>query len=612
MNTLHLPRSLFFLILFSLLAAKLFANPTPTVDQQWLNLYRYDSGKSLVTNKKWFFHSEGRTSPQLELKEAIKVLKNSSEKRCQFPARLLYLQRRGLIKESFSDKCPKFSYFKRKVKLEKVWLVFASYFVNNPGSAFGHTLFKLQGKGNNNDLLEWGVNFAAEMTTQNPVLYALFGLTGVFKGNFSLLPYFIKISEYSDSETRDLWEYQIDLTEVEKELFLAHLWEMDGATFDYYYLTQNCSYHLLYFLDAIRPSFRFKERMSYFVLPSLTLTVADETPGLIRQTKVRPSQFKRTQARYQNLNDKTTELAFLPYKRDSSLSPKEQADLLDFKMDYMDLTKGKLLLMKDAKTVAKKRALQAERAKLGELPPSPLNIPTEAGPHTIHPSRFLGVGYEQQSFERPGADPLYKRLLLTYRFSFHEYLDPQRGAPSWSQLMLGKVEGAYDKDRERFELKKFTLFTTEANQENIKNTAAISWGLQMGLRNHPHTQAYDLGPYFETLVGLNWRASWGLFRVIAPVAIDYSRPEAQGKDLKYSGKLLAQVMGELSSNFRLIASAGPLWANYHPEIVSDQSTVLLYANLQGQWDIYGDVSLRLKSSVLDKDLQNMAKLLFYF
>jgi hypothetical protein len=608
MNPLHHLLK-FLLPIFFLLSA---SGEVPTYDEQWLNLYRYQDGTSLVTNKDWFFHKNGRSSPDEEFKQSISTLRDSPQSRCKYPARTLYLQRKGFLSKELKDTCPKFEYFKRKVKLEKVWLVFASYFVNNPGSAFGHTLFKLQGKGNDNDLLEWGVNFAAEMTTQNPVLYALFGLTGVFQGNFSLLPYFIKISEYSDSETRDLWEYQIDLSEEEKELFLAHLWEMDGATFDYYYLTQNCSYHLLYFLDAIRPQFKFKERMSYFVLPSHTLTVANETPGLIRQTKVRPSQFKKTQARYQNLNENNKELAFLPYKSDSSLSQREQADLLDFKIDYMDLTKGKLLLMKDTQTVAEKRALQAERAQLGELPPSPLKIATEKGPHTIHPSRFLGLGYEQQSFERPGTDPLYKRLLLTYRFSFHEYLDPQEGAPSWSQLMLGKVEGAYDKDRERFELKKFTLFTTEANQENIKNTAAISWGLQMGLRNHPHTQAYDLGPYFETLVGLNWRASWGLFRIIAPVAIDYSRPESQGKDLKYSGKLLGEVMGEITKNFRLIAAAGPFWANYHPEILNNQSSTLLYANLQAQWDIYGDYSLRLKSTLLDKDLQNMAKLLFYF
>lgn len=601
----HILLSLLFL--FSLSA---FAE-IPTYDEQWLNLYRYQSGTSLITNKKWFFYKEGRTSPDLEFREAINVLRESSKKRCQFPARTLYLQRKGFLEKEYNDKCPKFEYFKRKVKLEKVWLVFASYYVNNPSSAFGHTLFKLQGKGHGNDLLEWGVNFAAQMTTQNPFLYALFGLTGGFQGNFSLLPYFIKIAEYSDSETRDLWEYELELTEAERELFLAHLWEMDGATFDYYYLTQNCSYHLLLFLDAIRPTFKFQERMSYFVLPSHTLTLADQTAGLIRSSKVRPSQFKRTQARFKNLSSQARELAFNNQKNiPENFSKKEKADLLDFQIDYMDLKKGKQLLKKDPEIVKEKRTLQGKRANLGDLPPSPLNISKEDGPHLIHPSRFLGVGYEQQTFDRPGTDPVFKRLLLSYRFSFHEYLDPQRGAPSWSQLMLGKVEGAYETERERFELKKFTLFTTEANQENITNSAALSWGMQTGLRNNPHTEAYEIGPYLETLVGLNWRTDWGLIRLITPLALDYSRPETRGKDIKVSGKILAQAMGQITERFRLITSLGPFWANYRRQ--SDKSDIVLFANLKAQWDLGKRFALRVDGTLLDKDLQNEAQLLFYF
>ncbi|MCF8059332.1 MAG: DUF4105 domain-containing protein [Bacteriovoracaceae bacterium] len=577
---------------------------TKKYDQQWLNLYRYDSKNiSAVTNDSFFFHPEGRHSPDKEFLEAIKVLKEDPKKRCQFPARTLYLNQLGLISEEIKN-CPKYEYFKRKVKLENVWLVFASYYVNNPSSAFGHTLFKLQGVGNDNDLLEYGVNFAAQMTTQNPLLYALFGLTGGFKGNFSLLPYFIKITEYNDSETRDLWEYKLNLTESEKKMFLAHLWEMDQARFDYYYLTENCSYHLLLFLDAIRPELNFKERMSYFVLPGETLSLVNQIPNFVSDIKVRPSQFKKTQARHLALS-KNARLG-LKGKKDN-LSEEDQAHLLDFKIDLMDLEKGKLLFKRDPSALKEKRSLQGARAKLSNVDTEEIVVKESTSPHFIHPSRYLSAGYEKQTFSRKGPDVEFNRLLLTYRFSFHEYMDPQIGAPPWSQLMLGKVEGAYDEERKCLELKKFTLFKTEANQENWANTGALSWGLEVGARNHPNTIAYDLGPYMRSLVGVNWRVNKGILRLTLPVTIDYSRPDSFGDELKIQGKALAQWMTSPFEILRLNLALGAHWGNFqaagHP---------LRYVSLATQIDLTKRFSLKTEGELLDKDTFVTSSLLFYF
>lgn len=605
MNSLHQP-ALLFLLLYSF---SLFAEVTnPTYDQQWLNLYRYErsgeSNDSLVTNKDWFFHEEGRSSPQKELLAAIKALKSDPKSRCKYPARTLYLKRKGLLPKDITT-CPDFEYFKRKVRLESVWLVFASYYVNNPSSAFGHTLFKLQGKGNNNDLLEYGVNFAAQMTTQNPFLYALFGLTGGFQGNFSLLPYFIKIAEYNDSETRDLWEYKLSLSPKEREMFLAHLWEMDKARFNYYYLTENCSYHLLLFLDAIRPSLNFKEKLPYFVLPSQTLTLVNEVEGLVTENKVRPSQFKKTQGRFKNLTSKSRD-ALEKKENIQELSDQEKADLLDFKIDNMDLSKGKQLLKKVPEVVKEKRTLQAERAKLYAIETKKLTFKKEDSPHLIHPSHFIGLGYNHQTFSQAGRDISHERTLLTYRFSFHEYLDSNEGAPQWSQLMLGKVEAAYNHEREKLELSKFILFKTEANQENISNSGALSWGLEVGARNHPHTIAYELGPYMETLVGVNWRLNKHLFRLVTPLDIDYSRPKVRGEAFKIQGKLLGQWLGQITSAWRIVSGAGLNYATFRP------GTLEFYAHLNTQFDFSKSVAFRLKNELLDKDINSSAQFLFYY
>jgi hypothetical protein len=599
MNSLHS----YTLILTLLSSLSLFAKKTDvSYDQQWLNLYRYtEVGKnndSLVTNQNWFFHPQGRQFPEKEFHAAIEKLKEDPKSRCLFPARTLYLKRKGFLPENL-DPCPDYEYFKRKVRLQSVWLVFASYYVNNPSSAFGHTLFKLQGKGNNNDLLEYGVNFAAQMTTQNPFLYALFGLTGGFKGNFSLLPYFIKIAEYNDSETRDLWEYRLNLTEKEKEMFLAHLWEMDKAKFDYYYLTENCSYHLLLFLDAIRPTLSFKEKMPYFVLPSETLTLVNEAKSLVDKKKVRPSQFKKTQERYNNLSPSSK-------KGVAKLSKREQADLLDYQIDHMDLTRGKQLFQKVPAVVKEKRKLQAARARLSQQAPKKLEIATGDSPHLIHPSHFLALGHGLQNFSRPGQDISLERTLFTYRFSFHEYLDPQVGAPSWSQLMLGKVEAAYNHDQKRLELSQFTLFKTEANQENIDNSGALSWGLEVGARNNPFTFAYDVGPYIKSIVGINFRLGRSLIRFVTPFEIDYSRPKIRDHALKAQLSTMIQWLSPLTNSWRLVTGLGANYASFRPgktEFIAEFGT---------QVELSKEMALRLKGFFLDKDVNSQALLLFYF
>ncbi len=55
-------------------------------------------------------------------------------------------------------------------------------------------------------------------------------------------------------EQRDLWEYRTNLTEAEVRRMTLHILEMQGIYTDYYFLDENCSYDLLFLLEAARPS----------------------------------------------------------------------------------------------------------------------------------------------------------------------------------------------------------------------------------------------------------------------------------------------------------------------------------------------------------------------
>ena len=85
---------------------------------------------------------------------------------------------------------------------------------------------------------------------KNGLTFAIQGLIGGYPGTFSVLPYYIKVREYSNLENRDLWEYELNLSPEEIEIFVDHLWELGSTYFAYYYLSENCSYHVLGLLEA--------------------------------------------------------------------------------------------------------------------------------------------------------------------------------------------------------------------------------------------------------------------------------------------------------------------------------------------------------------------------
>ena len=114
---------------------------------------------------------------------------------------------------------------------------------------FGHTLMTINSKENRKSsargLLDYALNYAAYTGDLDPIRYVLYGLMGGYPGYFSLMAYHTKVREYSDLENRDLWEYRLSLNSEEIERLIHHFWDLMNTTFDYFYLRENCSYHLL-------------------------------------------------------------------------------------------------------------------------------------------------------------------------------------------------------------------------------------------------------------------------------------------------------------------------------------------------------------------------------
>src|SRR5699024_3869014 len=84
--------------------------------------------------------------------------------------------------------------------------------------------------------------------------------------------------------------YDLNLSPDEIERLMAHLWEMRGVDFRYYFFSANCSYQLLTLLDAARPGFHLAEAFPAWAIPADTLRVIAGQPGLVGQVDYRPSR----------------------------------------------------------------------------------------------------------------------------------------------------------------------------------------------------------------------------------------------------------------------------------------------------------------------------------
>jgi hypothetical protein len=212
----------------------------------------------------FFLSPDGKTNPQKEIEATLRKFLSDEPvglsqlpAQCAFPARYRWLKDElgfdpALLPE---QGCERFRTWIRGLDPQSVTLIFPSAFMNSPSSMFGHTLLRVDQGGQTEEtrLLAYAINFAATTTTENTLVAAALGMTGGFKGYFSIHPYYVKVREYSDMENRDIWEYRLNLSPDQIEWMLMHTWELGNTYFDYYFLTENCSYHLLSLIEIADP-----------------------------------------------------------------------------------------------------------------------------------------------------------------------------------------------------------------------------------------------------------------------------------------------------------------------------------------------------------------------
>ena len=314
---------------------------------QWLSLVHYrpqlwGNYISSIDSDNFFLSKDGKTNPESELISTIKLFtqKKNTSKQCLFPARYTFLKKNGLIKTPYPT-CTEFEKFQKDLNPANITFLYTDAYMNNPSSLFGHTLMRIDIPEGKTQLVAHGVNYGAyvDEKTAGP-LYAIYGLTGGYYGGFTVKPYYNVINMYNNMENRDIWEYTLNLSDSERDFFIAHLWEIGHTQTRYYFFTKNCSYLLMEALDAVRPELKLSDDFPLQTIPLDTVKAINNRKNMVKSINYRPSRQRRIAYRYEQMNT-TEKKALIHYVKTGELNhikelpEKSQINILDTTYEYI-------------------------------------------------------------------------------------------------------------------------------------------------------------------------------------------------------------------------------------------------------------------------------------
>lgn len=424
-------------------------------DLQWLRLVHYHKSilgyESQADGKDFFLSPQGKKNPAAELEatfksfQTLKLPETHTFKElpspCLFPARWHYLKKQfpEQTKEWKFPKCEKLEKFLSSLEAGSVSLIFSSYYLNSPSSSFGHTFlrFNISGQNSRNELLDFGINYAATMHP-NFFITNFGGLFGYLPGYFTSVPFYYKVQEYSNMESRDLWEYQLNLEQEEIDQLARHFWELGHTYFDYFYLTENCSYHMLSAIEAVAPRLNILDRVPFYVIPIDTVKAVSQTPGLVKKINFRPSKRSQLLARLSVLDsDQKNKLESAIEELED---PNKKANLknldhltLDAAIDYWDYRFFDKLIKKDPFYQERKGMILQTRSQIPERAAElALNDDQSNAPHKSHGSARSGAGVSISSTE--------SAAIFSHRFALHDLQDPKIGYPPGGEIEFFNIQ----------------------------------------------------------------------------------------------------------------------------------------------------------------------------
>lgn len=476
------------LFLLSVLSLSLYAMTTDKLIAQahsknisdsryWHLLLHAPKEESEIDDDAFFLSPVGKQNLSFELDATIRHLNEDTNRSnesvfCRFPARRAWLEKE--LNTSFGEgECSEYNALVAKMDPQKVTLVFPSAHINSPASMFGHTFLRIDSS-MESKMMSYAINYAAHTDDTNGLLFAYKGLFGGYYGYYSMLPYYEKLKEYRDSESRDVWEYDLNLTHDEVMAMVRHIWELQHINSWYYFFDENCSYHMLWLTEVARPSVHLRDHFWYYIIPPETV-YAFEDENLVSDKHYRPSKRTKLLSYESQLSPEgihaVLKLASGEMKSDDAdlfhFSDQERRYIYEAAAELIEYRYIEGKLSKETYAL-RYHALLSERAHLGVG--APLTIVKKPNPDTAHRAARIVFGKEWIENRSP--------FLIGWRPAFHDISEDDTGHLSGAQIeFLDTVVGI---EKEKVMLEKLTVLSLASIAPVSHFFKPFSWRMKSG------------------------------------------------------------------------------------------------------------------------------------
>ncbi len=564
-------------------------------DIHWHKLLHYKygllSGKSDIVSPEHFLAVDGNLDPAAELIATInaffapKTSHLDQHAICRFPARYEWLNKRlAHIKSRFPTvtNCPAYERWTNNRSIKSVSVIFATGYLGNPASYFGHPLMKLNFEDgiDTNPLLDHAINYGAfSPASENPVSYALKGLFGGYLAGFTSAKFFFHNHNYSEIELRDLWQYELQLSDDQISQLTNHLWELMHVKFPYYFTHDNCAYRMSELLELVIPvsltqkyvpfaipSTLFYKLVDNDLVKSYSLLESRQSRMTRKYHQLRPSEKRHTQLITQNAGHVETE-------EFSALNRKEQSRILEVAFDHYEYRRA--LDLQNESLKGSKIKLLSYRT---DLPPGENAWEKNETQPPHRAQRPVLTQIKALDSKTHGST-----MGLRVRPAYYDLVSPDDGRLPYSSLSIMDTELQFTSQRLWLQNLNFiSVETLNVSQTYLPGDGGLAWRFKLGLEQLSLACTDCLVARLEGGVGKAWEISKKItfFTMIEP------RLHTVRNNLgPLSGTVSVATLLTPSRNWRLHASAGKRY--YANAMALDENLYLIESRWGSspKWDV---------------------------
>jgi hypothetical protein len=425
----------------------------------WLKLGHYERSsfgtgwQSTIHAGEFFLAQSGDKDPRAELDATITALNAGpgadpeQHAQCRFPARLQWLRQQSAAHLSFRTdiRCPRFEEWTQSGGIASVSVVLATGFLGNPASYYGHTLLKFNfrdGEGHTS-LLDESASYGAIMDGRkdNPVKYIIKSLAHQYDAGFSHIRFYYHDHNYGNHELRDLWEYRLDLSAADRDMVVAHTWEVLGKRYTYEFFQGNCALRMAEVIEIL-DGVQIAPQRPWIIPQALVQRLASaryEGRPLVADVIYHPSRQSRFYDKYQALSRIERKAVHALVTRQEDLqgpqfralpTPSQQA-VIDTLLDYHQFANNPIAeaSQKDKDSYAAALAMRYEL---------PAGEPQSTPRQPESPGGARAPGWLQASWKHnSGTGDI---LSLRLRGAFYDPLDYDIGHVRFGSLVMGDIQ----------------------------------------------------------------------------------------------------------------------------------------------------------------------------